>query len=86
MKGMNRRSTMGLGLSAAVTPLFISAAAAATWLLTDQSLSWCNLRLLLLHLQQRAPKNRYQVVKVKDEVAAMLAAAAVLLELFVWMK
>ena len=30
MKGMNRRSTMGLGLSAAVTPLFISAAAAAT--------------------------------------------------------
>ena len=30
MKGMNRRSTMALGLSAATAPLFISAAAAAT--------------------------------------------------------
>ena len=30
MKGMNRRSTMALGLSAAASPLFIPAAAAAT--------------------------------------------------------
>ena len=30
MKGMNRRSTMALGLSAATVPLFITAAAAAT--------------------------------------------------------
>ena len=30
MKGMNRRSTMALGLSAATAPLFISGAAAAT--------------------------------------------------------
>ena len=30
MKGMNRRSTMALGLSAATAPLFITAAAAAT--------------------------------------------------------
>ena len=30
MKGINRRSTMALGLSAATAPLFISAAAAAT--------------------------------------------------------